>query len=65
MVYGITLNELKEKEIQKNIKEKKEYKLVKESDTKLVFRRELNQYSPDYFELKIVDSKVIIYNIVS
>ncbi|MCX8074007.1 MAG: hypothetical protein N2749_00260 [Clostridia bacterium] len=65
MVYGISLNELKERETEKNRKDSKDYQVVSETPTKIVFRRELDQYCPEHYEIKLENGKVVIYNIVS
>lgn len=65
MVYGISLNELKKEQIAKQKKNNTEYIISEETASKLVFRRELQQYCPNHFEVKIENSKVVIYNIVS
>lgn len=65
MVYGISINDLKSQELKKVTENKSKYELVQETSTKLVFRREINQYSPNTFEVKIVEGKVIIYNVLS
>lgn len=43
----------------------KDYKLTKETDNSLTFRREINSNCPNHFELKIVDGYIMIYQIIS
>lgn len=65
VVYGISVNDLKKQENEKNEKAKNGYELVEQSTVKLRYRRTLNQYSPCHFLVKLENGKVVIYNIVS
>lgn len=65
MVYGISLNELKTQESKKNETLEIKYNLVEESNTKLLYKRQLEQYAPDYFEVKLEDNKIVISNILT
>ena len=63
--YGANFDDLKKQEIDKQKSNKTEYEIVEESKERIVFRRQLEQYCPYHFEVKIENSKVVIYNIVS
>ena len=65
VVYGISVNDLKKQENEKNEQAKNGYELVEQSTVKLRYRRTLNQYSPCHFLVKLEGGKVVIYNIVS
>lgn len=65
MVYGISINDLKKQEVEKNKQKNNGYELVEQTSVKLRFRRTLEQYSPNHFLVKLVDGKVVIYSIVS
>jgi hypothetical protein len=65
IVYGISLNELKKDELKKQKEKNLNYDIAEEKENKLVFRRKLEQYCPNHFEVKIENSKVVIYNVVS
>lgn len=65
VVYGISINDLKKQEVEKNEQARNDYQLVEQTSVKLRFRRTLDQYSPCHFLVKLEDGKVVIYNIVS
>ncbi len=64
MYYGATKEDIKKQEEDKQEEDGKEYKISSETDTKIVYSREVNTYCPYHFEVKIEDSKVAIYNLV-
>lgn len=57
MEFGITKEEIKEKV-------DKEYKLIEETDDILTFRKEIDSYCPNHFELRLESDYVIIYQII-
>lgn len=65
MAYATTLEELKTQEKEEQIKENKEYQIVKETQTELIYRRELPQNCPNHFEVKIENGTVVVYQIVN
>lgn len=65
VVYGITLEELKEKEKEKQEKLGEIYEISEESNTKLVYKRTINKYCPNHFKVLVnnEESMVVIYQL--
>ena len=60
-VFGTTIEKLKTKLSQDN--QKKEYKLVEETETTLKYRKVINGYCPDHYLVKIEEKSVVIYKL--
>ena len=65
IVYGTTIEKLKEEEKQKQKNKEAEYTVSTEGNEKLIFKRTLNQFCPNHFNIKLEDGNVNIYNIVN
>ena len=64
VVYSTTLDKLKEEENNKQNQNSVVYKLVEESNEKLVYTRQIEQNCSNHFLIKLEDNEIIIYNIV-
>lgn len=64
IVYGTTLDELKQREEEKQKKLNEKYDIVEESNEKLIYKRKINKYCPNHFKVAINDreDRVIVYN---
>lgn len=56
--FGTTIEKIKEKA-------DKDYEVISETETSIVFRREVDSNCPNHFELKLVDDYVVIYQLKS
>lgn len=65
IIYNTSLEELKEKEAEKQDKEGKVYKIKEESNEKLVYSRNIPQNCPNHFRAVLEDDEIIIYNVVN
>ncbi len=59
--YGVSLNEVKKRELEKIEKEKSGYKLVKDSDGILMFEKKHNEKCENHYLLKLDNDIVVIY----
>ena len=59
--YGVNIEEIKQRELDKIEKEKSEYKLVKDADGILMFERTYNGKCPNHYMLKFDNDNVVIY----
>lgn len=59
--YGVDINEIRQRELNKIEKEKSEYKLVQDSDGILIFEKEYNCKCSDHYMLKFENDIVVIY----
>lgn len=64
VVYSTTLDELKEQEEKKQTESGNKYAIEEESNERLVYKREISQYCPNHFLIKIEEGTVVIYNII-
>ncbi|MDD3303679.1 MAG: hypothetical protein PHP54_02040 [Clostridia bacterium] len=64
IVYGITLDKLKEQEVSKQKEKKLEYNIEEESNERLVYKRVINSNCPNHFNVKLEEGVVNIYNVV-
>ena len=62
--YGVTLDELKKSEVEKQQVNNNEYNIVEESNERLIFSRNINQNCPNHFLVKLENGSVVIYNVV-
>lgn len=65
MVSGLSMNDLKAQEEQKIKTNNSGYDLVEQTSISLRYRRTLDQYSPNHYLVRLVNGKVVIYNMVS
>lgn len=65
MIYSTTLEELKNKENLKQLKENKKYVITEENNEKLVYERTLEQNCPNHFLVVLEDKKINIYNMLN
>lgn len=65
VIYGVTLDELKKSEIEKQEKLGEKYEIVEESNERLVFKRTINKYCPNHFVLTLNNeqNEVVIYSV--
>lgn len=65
IIYGVTLDELKKSEIEKQEKLGEKYEIVEESNERLVFKRTINKYCPNHFILTLNNeqNEVVIYSV--
>lgn len=63
--YGVNLEEIKEKENQKQQNENKEYKIKEETNERLVYERMVDTYCPNHFKIILEKDKINIYSIVT
>lgn len=64
MVYGTTLEKVKEEE---NVKQKENgniYEIIEESNEKIIYSREIEQNCPNHFLVKLEDEIIVVYNVV-
>lgn len=64
MVYGTTLEKLKEEEDKKQKENGNVYEIIEESNEKLIYSRKIEQNCPNHFLVKLEDKNIVIYNIV-
>lgn len=64
MVYGTTIEKLKEAEDNKQKQEGTPYDVVEESNERIVYNRKIEQNCPNHFLVKLEEGVVVIYNIV-
>lgn len=62
--YGVTLDDLKKSEAEKQKLSNKEYNILEESNERIVFSRDVAQNCPNHFLVKLENGSVVIYNIV-
>ena len=64
IVYGTTLDELKQREEEKQNKLNEKYDIVEQNNEKLVYKRKIDKYCPNHFKVAINDKqdRVIVYN---
>lgn len=60
--YGVTLDDLKKAEIEKQKLANKEYNILEESNERIVFTRNVTQNCPNHFLVKLENGSVVIYN---
>lgn len=65
MIYGIALDKLKEDELKKQKSNNEEYELSEEKKDSLHFKRTLNQYCPNHFNVKLENGEINVYRIVN
>lgn len=65
VVYGVTLSDLKEREKEKQERLKEKYEIVEENNSKLVYKRKIDKYCPNHFDIVLNESedKVVIYSL--
>lgn len=65
VIYGVTLDELKKSEIEKQEKLGEKYEIIEESNERLVFKRTINKYCPNHFVLTLNNeqNEVVIYSV--
>lgn len=64
MIYGTTLEKVKEEE---NVKQKENgniYEIIEESNEKIIYSREIEQNCPNHFLVKLEDEIIVVYNVV-
>lgn len=64
MVYGTTLEKVKEEE---NVKQKENgniYEIIEESNEKIIYSRGIEQNCPNHFLVKLEDEIIVVYNVV-
>ena len=59
--YGVNIEDIKKRELDKIEKEKSDYKLVKDSDGILMFEKKHNSKCGNHYMLKLEDENVVIY----
>lgn len=64
MVYGTTLENLKEEENKKQKEKGIIYEVEEESNDQIVYSRKVDQNCPNHFLVKIEKNDIIIYNII-
>ena len=64
MVYGTTLENLKEEENKKQKENGIIYEVEEESNEQLVYSRKVEQNCPNHFLVKIENNNIVIYNII-
>lgn len=64
MVYGITLDQLKEDENKKQKESGNIYEIVEENNEQIIYSRKIEQNCPNHFLVKLDDENIVIYNIV-
>ena len=64
IVYGTTLDKLKEEESKKQKEKNLEYTIEEEGNESLVYKRVIDSNCPNHFNVKLEEGKVNIYNIV-
>ena len=65
VIYNTTLDELKEKEIDRQRESNNEYEIKEESKDRLVFYKKYDQNCPNHFKVKLENGSVVIYNIIN
>lgn len=65
IIYGVTLDELKKSEIEKQEKLGEEYEIVEENNERLAFKKTIKKYCPNHFMLTLSDkeNEVVIYSV--
>ena len=61
--YGVNIDEIKQRELDKIEREKTEYKLVKDSDGILMFERSYKGKCSNHYLLKLDNNNVVIYRL--
>lgn len=64
MVYGTTLENLKEEENKKQKEKGIIYEVEEESNDQIVYSRKVDQNCPNHFLVKIENNNIVIYNII-
>ena len=65
IIYGVTLDELKKSEIEKQEKRGEESEIVEENNERLVFKKTIKKYCPNHFMLTLSNeqNEVVIYSV--
>ena len=65
IIYGVTLDELKKSEIEKQEKLGEEYEIVEENNERLVFKKTIKKYCQNHFMITLSDkqNEVVIYSV--
>lgn len=61
-LYGVKLDELKSKEIEKQKRENNLYEIVEENNERIVFKKTFDTYCPNHFKIILEGEKINIYN---
>ena len=64
MVYGTTIENLKEEEKKKQKEKGIIYEVEEESNDQIVYSRKVDQNCPNHFLVKIENNNIVIYNII-
>lgn len=64
MVYGTTLENLKEEENKKQKEKGIIYEVEEESNEQVIYTRKVDQNCPNHFLVKIENNNIVIYNII-
>lgn len=65
IIYSTTLEDLKNKELEKQQNENKVYEIKEESNERLIFERTLNQNCPNHFFVILEDKNINVYNVIT
>lgn len=65
IVYSTTLEDLKNKELEKQQNENKVYEIKEESNERVIFERTLNQNCPNHFFIILEDKNINVYNVIT
>lgn len=65
IVYSTTLEDLKNKELEKQQNENKVYEIKEESNERVIFERTLNQNCPNHFFVILEDKNINVYNVIT